>query len=676
MAKIYTSQRWWQFPMIRITLAFITGLLLGKFVVVPNGLIGTVFTTSSLLWLFNGRGRLFHFYKRNWMTGLSIQLLFICAGIILYKRSIPAATPISNKVVLLETPIKKANSYQALATMHHTKLLIYFTVNIPIDSLREGMEIQLFKKPAVIESVTNPGGFDFKQYAAAQHIFHQVYLTKKDYRIVGQLPLPITGSLLQKARQYILHILHQYIKNNRERGVAEALLIGYKVHLDKALMNAYSNTGVIHIIAISGLHLGMIYSLLLLLFKPIRRLKQFSWIRTICILFFLWGFALLTGAGASVLRAAVMFSFLLLGEQQNRPHHQMNSLAGSAFCLLLFRPDFLWDIGFQLSYAAVLGMLFFARPIEKLIFLKNKLLQLGWQMCSITLGAQILTLPLLLYYFHSFPNLFLIANWIAIPVSGLILYLLIGLLMLAPFSIIASPLGTCIDWLLLQMNQLIEKTASLPFALTEYIQISGWQMLLIFACIIALYQWLLHKSKLFFFVAASMLLLIFGIHTIDSLHYRYQKKIIIYHSPKHSAMDIMEGLGHQFLGDPAVNFNPVLVNQVVKPSRSLYRTGKSIFPVSIALQKPFIISRNKVILVAGPQLPFPDLATVPTVDLIVITGSRPVPMKAIAKYFPATLLVFDSSTPLWKIQKWKKEAEHLHLRHYSIPEKGAFEYNL
>ncbi|WP_264898360.1 ComEC/Rec2 family competence protein [Sediminibacterium sp. TEGAF015] len=676
MAKIYTSQRWWQFPMIRITLALITGLLLGKFVVVPNGLIVTVFTISSLLWLFNGRSRLFHFFKRQWMTGLSVQLLFICAGIILHKQSIPAATPISNKVVLLETPIKKANSYQALAAMHKTKLLIYFNVDIPLDSLNEGMEIQLFKKPTVIVSVTNPGGFDFKQYAAAQHIFHQVYLTKKDYRITSQHPFSITSSLLQKARQYVLHTLYLYIKSNRERGVAEALLIGYKAHLDKTLMNAYSNTGVIHIIAISGLHLGMIYSLLLLLFKPIRRLKQFSWIRTICILFFLWGFALLTGAGASVLRAAVMFSFLLLGEQQNRPHHQMNSLAGSAFCLLLFRPDFLWDIGFQLSYAAVLGILFFARPIEKLIFLKNKLLQLGWQMCSITLGAQILTLPLLLYYFHSFPNLFLIANWIAIPVSGLILYLLIGLLLLAPFSIIASPLGTCIDWLLSQLNQLIEKTASLPFALTEYIQISGWQMLLLFACIISLYQWLLHTSKVFFFIAASTLLFIVGIHTIDTLHHRHQKKIIIYHTPKHSAIDIMEGLGHQFLGDSAFNFNPVLVNQVVKPGRTLYRTGKSIRPVSVALQKPFIISRNKVILIAGPQLPFPDLATVPIVDLIVITGSRPVPMKAIAKYFPATLLVFDSSTPLWKIQKWKKEAERLHLRHYSVPEKGAFEYNL
>ena len=225
----------------------------------------------------------------------------------------------------------------------------------------------------------------------------------------------------------------------------------------------------------------------------------------------------------TALRAAVMFSLLLLGEQQNRPHHQLNSLAGSAFCLLIFKPAFLWDIGFQLSYAAVLGILFFARPIEKSLYLKNKFLQMSWQMGSITLAAQMLTLPLLLYYFHSFPNLFLIANWIAVPVSGLILYLLIGLLLVAPFSFIAIPLGGCIDWLLLQLNQLIQKTASLPFALTEYIQINGWQMLLIFVCLIALYQWLLHKNKQYFFLAAGSFLLILGIHSIDCLNYSRQK---------------------------------------------------------------------------------------------------------------------------------------------------------
>lgn len=662
--------------MIRIALALITGLLLGKYVVVPYGLIGTVFIASSLLWLLNRRGRLFVFFKRRWMTGLSVQLLFICAGIMLYKQNIPAAIPISNKVVLLEKPVKKANSYQALAAMHQTKLLIYFNAQTLMDSLDESVEIQLLKKPVTIESVTNPGGFNFKQYAASQQIFHQVYLTKKDYRIISQYPLSITGSLLQKAKDYVLKTLHQYISNNRERSVAEALLIGYKAHLDKTLMNAYSNTGVIHIIAISGLHLGMIYSLLLLLFKPIARFRQLRVIRTFCILVFLWGFALLTGAGASVLRAAVMFSFLLLGEQQNRPQHQLNSLAGSGFCMLIFKPVFLWDIGFQLSYAAVLGILFFARPIEKSLYLKNKFLQVSWQMCSITLAAQILTLPLLLYYFHSFPNLFLIANWIAVPVSGLILYLLIGLLLVAPFSFIAVPLGLCINWLLLQLNQLIEKTASLPFALTEYIQINIWQMLLIFVCLILLYQWLMHKNKIFFLMAAASLLITLGIHMIDCLHYSRQKKIIIYHTPKHSAMDIMEGLGHQFIGDSSIVFNPVLMNQAVKPGRTLYRTGKSIQPVSVALRKPFIISSNKVVLVTGPQLPFPDLATVPNVDLIIITGSSPIPMDAIAKYFPASLLVFDSSTPLWKIQKWKKEAERLHLRHYSVPEKGAFEYNL
>jgi competence protein ComEC len=208
-------------------------------------------------------------------------------------------------------------------------------------------------------------------------------------------------------------------RDETETGVAEALLIGYRDDLDKDLVRAYSNTGVVHIIAISGLHLGMIYGLMLLLLKPFRKYKWMRWAKPLLILLVLWGFSLLAGAAASILRSVVMFSFIVIGESLGRKTNIYNTLAASAFCLLVYNPYFFWDVGFQLSYTAVLSIVLFMKPVYQWLYFKNKLLNAIWQLNAITLAAQVLTLPVILYYFHQFPNLFLFTNFVAVPLIGI-----------------------------------------------------------------------------------------------------------------------------------------------------------------------------------------------------------------------------------------------------------------
>ncbi len=657
-----------------MTIALAFGILMGKYIAVPQWLLLLGLSGSIAVWIVVDQLSLLAYFKKRWISGLSITMVFIGVGISMYQLATNATIQIKSRVILQESPIKKTNSYQTTAEMGETFLLIYFHPSTKIHSLNAGTIIQLYKKPLLIANTSNPGGFNFKEYAASQKIYHQVYLTPADFTIIPSSKL--SPSFLSTSKQYVLRVLEKNIRITRERSVAEALLIGYKKNLDKELMNAYSSTGVIHIIAISGLHLGMIYALLLWLFRPMNHFKNMQWLKRGIILLIIWGFTLLTGAGASVLRAAVMFSFILLAAQQNRPNHMMNTLAGSAFCLLLYHPLFLWDIGFQLSYAAVLGIVLFAKPIEKRIYLENKILRHCWQLCSVTLAAQLLTLPLLLFYFNSFPNLFLLTNFIAVPISGFILYLLMGLLLIGPFDFIAKPVGAVTEWLILQLNGFIQNSASLPFALTEYIQVSLAQTICLYACIICWVVWIAQKNRRAFWLGFVGIILFITIRSIDLIQLQRQQKIIVYHAPKYTAIDIMEGLGHRYMGNLALQRNSILKNNYLSPTRTLYRAATPLLHTRVLLRLPFLIGPNKKILLVHPSLAFPDLYMIPKIDLIIIAGGQNISFAAIASRYPQTILVFDSSNPLWKIQLWKKEADRLHLRHHSVPEQGAFEYNL
>ena len=228
-------------------------------------------------------------------------------------------------------------------------------------------------------------------------------------------------SVLISWRRKLLRIIKQYIPGKEENSLLEALMIGYTEDLDRELVQSYSNTGVVHIIAISGLHLTLIYQILQLLLQKINVQKSGKWAKLIILLGSLWTFSFLSGASPSVIRSAVMFSILLVARTLSRESIVYNTLASSAFILLCFDPYWLWDIGFQLSYTAVLSLVIFIKPVRAMLILQNKWLSVLWNSASVSLAAQSLTTPICIYYFHRFPNYFLFCNLLAVPLSSIIL---------------------------------------------------------------------------------------------------------------------------------------------------------------------------------------------------------------------------------------------------------------
>ena len=581
---------------------------------------------------------------------------------------------------LQEPVVEKPASYKALATVNAVgnnntwkgtkgKVILYFQKTSAFKNLPYGQQVLIGKALQPIKNSGNPGGFDYERYSLFQGITHQAYVTEGDVVLLPHKGQKHFKTFLFWLRANVLQILRTYINGTQETGLAEALLIGYKDDLDKTLLQAYANTGVVHVIAISGLHLGLIYGILLMLTKPLRG-KKWAWLRALLIVSALWLFTLLAGAQASVVRSAVMFTVIALGTVLNRNASIYNTLSFSALVLLLINPFWLWDVGFQLSYAAVLSIIIFFKPIYNRLYFQNKMIDAVWKLMAVTLAAQILTTPLSLYYFHQFPLLFFITNLVAVPLSSAILIgeiLLCGLAFLPP---VASALGWLLTKLIFFLNNHILHLNSLPFASWQNLSISFWQAVLLLVFIAGISYWLMQKSKVAFKLSLVALLLFIGIRTSSFLQASNQKKIIVYNIPKTQAIDIFDGRNLTFIGDVKAELDNNIRTFHLLPSRVQQRANPS---VQTSL-KAFNFHGQKVVIIDTTMQLSPS--SKPLVSLLILSKNPKVYMSDLQKAFHIKQVVIDASVPAWKARLWQQDCDSLHLPCHNMAQKDAFVLNL
>ncbi|MEO8712847.1 MAG: ComEC/Rec2 family competence protein, partial [Parafilimonas sp.] len=576
------------FPFLRLVFALTAGIIMQwyfgisikeiiLFTVIVFVLIIAFYTLSSSKKFILG-----------WLRGIFILLLFACVGMLAtwqqnihnnvkwYGRTYDPADAII--ITIMEPLVEKPNSYKAIAeviAVYKNKswvftegnILLYFKKDSVKPSLQYGSQIVFNKPLQQIQNNGNPAALDYNRYCLFQSITSQVFLTTKDYNILSSKNTNTFQKFLFAARDWALNTLKQNIHSPKELGIAEALLIGYRNDLDKDLVQAYSNTGVVHIIAISGLHIGVIYGALIMFFSLFKSSKIKKWIAPVIILCVIWLFTLVAGAAPSVLRAAGMFTFILAGKFLGKNGNIYNTLAASAFVLLISNPFYLWDVGFQLSYAAVFSIVVFFKSINGLLYFKNRSLRWIWQLCSISLSAQIFTLPLVIYHFHQLPLLFLFTNLFVVPLSGVVLIAELILFAFSFWHAAASLMGifteTCIRW----MNDFVEQIDKLSFSVWDGLHISIIQLVIMFAIICFISLWIFNKNTKTFISSLSCIILFFISRDADIFYHRVQQKIIVYNVPKQSVVDIIAGNTYRFAGDSIVLKDAFLRNFNLKPSR-------------------------------------------------------------------------------------------------------------
>ncbi|WP_423127799.1 ComEC/Rec2 family competence protein [Gaoshiqia sp. Z1-71] len=384
--------------------------------------------------------------------------------------------------IVLEKPTEKANSYQCIIQICQTspvclcnqKLLAYLGKSELTKGLRAGDLIVAEANIREIGNSANPYGFDYKSYMARQKIYYSAFIKSSDIYKSGTSSFSLLTAT-ERFRGYLLSSLKSQLKHQQSFEVISALTLGYRKELSPETRTYFSATGSMHVLAVSGLHVGMIFMFLSRIFSFLKRSAAGRWFNFFVIASFLWAYALLTGLSPSVLRATVMFSFILAGTNLNRPTPIYNSIAASAFFLLFINPNLLFEVGFQLSYLAVISIVFFYPKFEKLTNPKH--LRWVWQLLCVSVAAQIGVLPLTIFYFNQFPVFFWLSNFIVVPAAYVILSFTFAFFVFSSVTMISQGLIWILEGVTTSVLFLLRLISQFPYALIEEIRISAVQVL-------------------------------------------------------------------------------------------------------------------------------------------------------------------------------------------------------
>lgn len=395
-------------------------------------------------------------------------------------------------------------------------------LSIPILVFIKKMDLPILKgdhliissKVELIRNKGNPGEFDAVKYWRGKGIRHIAFVGENEYRLLDHEPISTYEYYTDALRDYCSNALKENF-GGQEGAVLSAIVLGDKSMLSDETRNSFMNTGAMHVLAVSGLHIGLILYLLLFIAE---RFSKFISRKSalITILVFLWVYAIITGMSPSVIRAVFMFSMLSVSQLVSRDYDPINILFFTAFCLLIYDPLYIYDIGFQLSYLAMFGIFLFYEKIERLVQVNNSLFTKVWQGTAIGLAAQIMTTPLSLYYFHQFPNYFILSNLGLMATSGLILGLGIAVLAFYKLPFLVKPIALLL-WLILFLTLgFLTWVEHLPGAVAYGYDLNLWQGLILLGGCFVLFFSVKNRSK----IMVGVPLIIFAVGWISFDRYQ------------------------------------------------------------------------------------------------------------------------------------------------------------
>lgn len=554
---------WKRAPMLKLLPPMTGGILLNMYVDIPviPVIFGFIVLLLTLIY-YHFFKKIIYFQSRH-HTGIISMILFLFLGFLVTEISDPLKhrhhylrltddyeayrIKLTSEPQIKEKTIKvKANViciYRNDSTFGCTGgIMLYLQKDSLAEKLHADDELILKAKINQIPGPANPMEFNYRQYLHNQGIARQVYAKSDDRLLAGEnINLTLTGTLI-RWREFLLTRIEERIDDREIVAVLAALILGKTDDIGYDLMRSYSTSGVVHVLAVSGLHVGLIYALINKIFNLFASKKQRRALRTFIPLLLLWTYAAITGMSASVFRSAIMFSCFIVAENWNKNNNIYNTMCFSAMIVLLINPMMLLEIGFQLSYLAVFGIVALQKKIADLFFFRSKFLSSIWNLSAVSIAAQIATLPVTLYYFHQFPVYFLLSNLLIIPLSTILLYTCIAFFpihavpMLSDFVINAAVIMTQL------MNQIVRWFDQLPFSVIDGIQLSGATCILLSILLFTIAQWFFWKNRKAIIYVAGILSIWGIVSFFDELQSMQREEICIHNVP--GALEIQVTAGN------------------------------------------------------------------------------------------------------------------------------------
>jgi competence protein ComEC len=583
-------------------------------------------------------------------------------------RSSPESKSKSWKVEVEVTAIK-TSKWQPIKG----KVLLYVSKKGGDVTWRYGDQIIIQGSPQLLRSPANPGEFDFKRFLSFKNIYHQQYVLPNQVKWITGAERKGFIYYSHRAREWASQKLDQYINGDQEQAIASALVLGVTEGIDTDLVNAYSASGAMHVLAVSGLHVGIIYAILLLFLKPLNKYAWSRWAVAVISLICLWGFAFVTGLSPSVLRAVVMFSFVAVARPFGKRTNIYNTLAASAFVLLLYNPYLIMSVGFQLSYLAVLGIVYLQRPIYNLWEIENRVGDWVWQITCVSIAAQVATFSLGLLFFHQFPVYFLVSNLFVIPLSTGVLVVGVLLLAISFISPIAVLIGKLLTWLIYFLNWTVFTTEKLPLSLIGDIHITTLQCWLLMGVVVS-FIFLFEFRSIKWLYAACLLTVFFSVlqwkHFQESVS---ESQLVVYCISGHQAFEFTDRGQSYFYADSSLINDEERVRFHIRPNRLQHGVATVSQTIPFEKEKNGLSSfqwKGKSIIAISKnnkELPL-DLKA----DYLIVSHNSFALFNKGNKDYEIGQLIIDGSNSRSYSNKLTKFAKEENIPVHSVLEQGAF----
>ncbi len=681
--------------LLRYTLAFVAGILL------PNWL------SESFTWLIIGIlitglgiGLILRFTRNRYWLGSAILLLFLQLGMLsralhdermranhlvhfqlnnieayqAHVSSLPETRAKTHRVEVEISRIKYAGKWQNASG----KVLIFIDKNAV--KPRYGTEMVVWGTPFEVEPPLNPAQFDYRQFLAYKQIFYQDYLKATDFVLTGKNLATWYKVWPYQLSDWSDAALRRLVPLDREYAVAKAMVLGLRDEMDTDLVQAYSVAGAVHVLSVSGFHIGVFVWLLTLLLTRLKKHRGGTWVYLTLTLGILWFYAILTGLSAPVIRSALMFTLFLLAEPFGRVKSSENALFGSALILLIFDPFLIYSVSFQLSYAALGGIIFLQPALYQSLTFKDWFLDKIWAITAVALTAQLATFPLAVYYFQQFPTYFLLANPLVVALSTAMLPIALATIAVSWIPFVAETLGwflTGITWLLNESVVLIEK---LPFSAVSGLSFSWIELTLVYLIIsLLLAAWYYQEWRWLWGAGIMSVVLLVG-QVVEMGEYRAQKGLIIHAVPKQTVISLIDGERAVLLADSGFfqrdkkPYNFYLKNfynergiQHVTSERLELPSKQSNVLKTLPFGKLIVWQGCKILLVEQPI----KEAVPPVADYVLIRNTAFRKSEQLRTVFGNQKLIFDNSNKFYVLDTLQKQAITNKLPWHFVNQKGA-----
>jgi competence protein ComEC len=689
-----------RYPFVKIIIPLLLGIIFQYLSLADGGkglpvsgllFIAFFFTSLAVLNIFNVHRRRDSF---TWLYGVHYCLMFFFLGIVLVQLNPLKSTVPLNKenyfeLLVVENPENTEKSLRIDVEIRafsddgkrwskcDERSIIYMDKNTstkfhPGDVLITQTVFNAISPPQ------NPEEFDVREYFKRKKIFSTSFVNAENIVVVDSGQISPYRKFVFALQQYSLETLQKAKLQSEELAVALALLIGNKQYLEDELRDSYAASGTVHLLAVSGLHVGIVFLILNIVLRFMNRKPKLRLVKGFIILVSLWTYASVAGLASSIVRASSMFSIFIIADMTGKPKSTYNNIALSCFIMCLLNPYVIFETGFQLSYFAVLSIVYFQPKFMKPFYLCNKFIKPVIECTTVTLSAQLGTLPVILLTFKLFPTYFIFSNLLLVPYTSLVMYIGVTVIAFSWQSFLLTISGAALNFSIYLMNSVVKFFDKLPFSTIDGIYINGIQCFLLVVSILSTAFLLLFKRRIFSVIILISLIGIFSIAALRSREISSHKEFGVFGVKRaFYAYFIENGTGFSIRDTSSIrrsfdfNTKNYLIKRGFNSEQNL--TSFSLTDTVPNMYKGVVLFTGKKIALSSQLEINTNFSGTPlNVDYLYITERHKAKPETILSCYNPSEIVIANNLPSYLIDKWIEIAESKKIPYHNIKTDGGF----